>query len=288
MCKFIQHFRVNTIPAVAILLGAVLWSAVSQARVEPPDVALNHDALAALEAPLAGFAVMAHADQRNWGYQDSTVALTMVLRGANGRENSRELRISQVEVAGDGDRMLVVFDTPRAIRGTALLSYSHPRAVDDQWLYLPALKRVKKINSRNKSGPFLSSEFAFEDLTAQEVEKFSYRYLGAEPCTLGQCFRVERTPLDKFSGYSTQVVAVDTEHLRLLSIDYFDRRGDPLKTLLSSDFQLYQDRFWRASRMLMTNHQTGKSTELNWRDFNFATGLSAERDFSTNALQRAR
>ncbi|MFK7915455.1 MAG: outer membrane lipoprotein-sorting protein [Pseudomonadales bacterium] len=279
---------VNTIPAVALLVGALLCANAAQARVEPPAIQLDSGTLAAAAAPLAGLAVMAHADQSNWGYQDSTVALTMVLRSASGRENSRELRISQIEVPDDGDRMLVVFDTPRAIRGTALLSYSHPRAVDDQWLYLPALKRVKKINSRNKSGPFLSSEFAFEDLTAQEVEKFSYRYLGTAACALGECYRVERTPLDEFSGYSAQVVAVDTEHLRLVSIEYFDRRGDPLKTLVSSEFQLYQERFWRASRMLMTNHQTGKSTELNWRDFHFSTGLSAERDFSTNALQRAR
>ena len=255
---------------------------------QPPAITLDADTLAAVDPQLAGLAIMAHADQRNWGYQDSTVALTMILRTASGRETSRELRISQIEIPDDGDRMLLVFDTPRAIRGTALLSYSHPRAVDDQWLYLPALTRVKKINSRNKSGPFLSSEFAFEDLTAQEVEKFSYRYLGIEACAEGQCYQVERIPLDEFSGYSTQIVAVDTEHLRLVSIAYFDRRGDPLKTLQSSGFELYQDRFWRASRMVMTNHQTGKSTELNWRGFAFATGLSADRDFSTNALQRAR
>ncbi len=241
-----------------------------------------------MDPAAAGLAIMTEADRRDSGYQDLNVALTMVLRDARNRENSRELRISQLEVPDDGDKMLVVFDSPKAIRGTALLSYSHARREDDQWLYLPALKRVKKITARNKSGPFLSSEFAFEDLTVQEVEKYQYRYLGIGSCALGSCYHVERVPLDEFSGYSRQEVWVDLEGFRLLQVTYFDRRGDPLKTLVADEFQLHEDRFWRAENMLMTNHQTNKSTALRWRDFQFATGLSAERDFSTNSLLRAR
>lgn len=295
VCKYIQpcaprakHVRPWRPQRLYGFLPALLLASSAIARVDPPALDLTPATLAAADPQVAGLAVMAQADAVDSGYQDSTVALSMVLRSANGRETSRELRISQVEMPADGDRMLVVFDTPRAVRGTALLSYSHADAVDDQWLYLPALKRVKKISSRRKTGPFLSSEFSFEDLSVQEVEKFSYEYLGVAPCDLGTCYRVKRTPLDEFSGYSAQIVAVDTEQLRFATIEYFDRRGEPLKTLESTDYKRYLDRFWRASRMLMTNHQTGKSTELLWRDFRFANGLSAERDFSTNALQRAR
>ena len=112
----------------------------------------------------------------------------------------------------DGDKLLVVFDTPKSIRGTALLSLAHKLEPDDQWMYLPALKRVKRIASQNKSGPFLSSEFAYEDMAVQEVEKFDYRLLDTWRTLDGsRAIVVERTPADDHSGYGRQVVWVDAE-----------------------------------------------------------------------------
>ena len=118
-----------------------------------------------------GLAIAIEADKRDLGWHDSEVVLRMVLRNSAGDESERLLRIRQLEVPSDGDKLLIVFDTPKAIRGTALLSYGHKVDPDDQWLYLPAIKRVKKIASKNKSGPFLGSEFAFEDLANPEVEE---------------------------------------------------------------------------------------------------------------------
>ena len=74
----------------------------------------------------------------------------------------------------------MVFRTPRDIEGTALLSHAQILEPDNQWLYLPALKRVKRISSANKSGPFVGSEFAFEDFTALELNKYDYVWLSEE------------------------------------------------------------------------------------------------------------
>jgi hypothetical protein len=60
-----------------------------------------------------------------------------------------------IEVKGDGDKSLSIFDSPRDVKGTALLTFTHALESDEQWLYLPALKRVKRISFSNKSGPFL-------------------------------------------------------------------------------------------------------------------------------------
>ena len=98
-----------------------------------------------------GLAVFQEKDRRESGYGDLQVSLEMVLRDRSGAESRRELAISQLEVPGEGDRLLVVFDTPKPIRGTALLSYSNLEGPDDQWLYLPAQKRVKKIASRRNN-----------------------------------------------------------------------------------------------------------------------------------------
>lgn len=241
-----------------------------------------------LDARAQGVVLFREKDRRESGYGDLQVEVEMVLRDRRGAESRRELSISQIEMTDDGDRLLVVFNTPRPIRGTALLSHSHVASPDDQWLYLPAQRRVKKIAARNKSGPFLSSEFAFEDLAVQEVEQFAYELLGREACGVDECLRVERIPDDEYSGYSRQEVVLHGPTLRIERIDYFDRHGRPLKTLTNHDYRLHENRYWKPRRMFMENLQTGKTTELLWQDYAFQTGLSAERDFTTNALMRAR
>ncbi len=235
-----------------------------------------------------GLQIFQQADARASSFQDLEVDLTMILRTGRGDESLRGLRIKQLEVPDDGDKLLFVFDTPKAYRGSALLSFSHKVEQDDQWLYLPAMKRVKKIASRNKSGPFLSSEFAFEDLTAQEVEKFDYRYETSEVLDGESCYVVTRIPKDEYSGYTRQRVWLDEAEYRVQKIEYYDRKNSLLKTLTMDDYRLHEGKFWKAGRMLMVNHQTRKSTELIWENFRFRNGLSDQRDFSTNSLRRAR
>ena len=236
-----------------------------------------------------GREIFAELDRRNSGYEDYQVDLRMVLRNAAGDFSERLLRIQQLEVPSDGDKLLVVFDTPKAIRGTALLSYGHKTDPDDQWLYLPAIKRVKKIASKNKSGPFLGSEFAFEDLANPELEKYDYRYLRDEEFEGRACFVVERYPRDRYSGYTRQVVWVDQNEYRIEKIEYYDRKLSLLKTLTVGGYEAYTGAgYWKPKRMSMRNHQTGKSTELHWRGYQFGTGLMEDRDFTTNSLKRVR
>ena len=80
---------------------------------------------------------------------------------------------------------------------------------------------------------------------------------------------------------------MDKEHYRVLKIDFYDRKNDLLKTLTYHGYKQYLDKFWRAAKMSMVNHQTGKSTDLMWENYEFATGLS-ESDFNQNSLKRAR
>ena len=148
-------------------------------------------------------------------------------------------------------------------------------------------QKGKKISSNNKSGPFMGSEFAFEDLSSQEVEKYTYRYVGDDILDGINCFMLERDPVDPKSGYTVQIVWIDKEEYIPRKIDFYDRKSSLLKTLTFSNYKQYLDKYWRASEMNMINHQTGKSTRLEWREFKFATGLTA-RDFDKNSLKRAR
>ena len=221
------------------------------------------------------------------GFGNFTARQAMVLRNRHGQESRRQLRVKVLEVQEDGDKSLFVFDEPRDVRGTALLVHAHRESADDQWLYLPALKRVKRISSSNRSGSFMGSEFAYEDMTAQAVEKFTYRYLRDEPCGDLSCTVTERMSTDRKSGYSRQVVWRDKDELRVWKVEYYDRRNAHLKTLTLEGYQQHLDRYWRAGVMTMVNHLTGKSTVLTWTDYRFGTDLQ-ERDFRKTGLKRVR
>ncbi len=245
---------------------------------------------AAAETPEAkGRAIAEEADRRDLGWGDSLVQLEMILANRQGETSTRELRIQSLEVSdpGLGDRSLTVFDRPRDIEGTAFLSHTRINEPDDQWLYLPALKRVKRISSANKSGPFVGSEFAYEDLVSQEVERYTYKWLRDESCGGLECFVVERYPVYENSGYTRQVVWVDKDEYRIIRIDFYDRRDTLLKTLVFSDYRRYLDQYWRAQTMQRDNHQTAKGTTLLVSEYRFRVGVN-ERDFASRRLKRIR
>lgn len=236
-----------------------------------------------------GETIAREAERRDRGWGDSQAQAIMILEDIGGNTRERRLRISTLERRGEnqGDKSLVVFDEPRDIKGTALLSYTRILEPDDQWLFLPALKRVKRISSANKSGSFVGSEFAYEDITGQELEKYSYKWLRNEPCDELECFVVERRPRYANSGYSRLITWYDTEEYRIMRVDYFDLDGDHLKTLSLDDYRQYEDRFWRPHELTMDSFLTGKSTILRYENYRFATGLS-ERDFDQGRLRRTR
>lgn len=234
-----------------------------------------------------GLRIAEEMDRRDTGWNDQQAAMEMILRNRYGQESRRQIRTKNLEVDGDGDKGLTIFDHPRDVKGTVFLSYTHALRADDQWLYLPALKRVKRISSRNKSGPFMGSEFAYEDLTSQEVPKYSYRWLRDEKLDGRDTFVIERKPAYKYSGYTRMDTWVDQAIWRPLKIEFYDRKNSKLKTLTFIDYQSYLGQYWRPNQMKMVNHQTGKSTTLNWSNYRFKTGLT-QRDFDRNSLKRAR
>ena len=234
-----------------------------------------------------GLAIAQEAARRDEGWGDYSAIMRMVLRSSRGQESTRTMRIRSREVANDGDQSLTIFDRPRDVRGTAFLSHAHALRPDDQWLYLPALKRVKRIASANKSGPFMGSEFAYEDVTSSEVEKFSYRWLRDERLGEVDAFVLETVPRYEYSGYTRQVTWLDKQTYRTLKTEFYDRKNALLKTLSVGPYRLYLGKYWRPDKMSMVNHQTGKETDLFWDDYQFANGYGT-RDFDRSALDKIR
>jgi outer membrane lipoprotein-sorting protein len=234
-----------------------------------------------------GLEIAKETDRRDTGFADFTVQMEMILRNRHGEESRRKVQILTMEMPDDGDKSLSIFDEPADIQGTALLTFTHKTGADDQWLFLPALKRVKRIASADKSGSFMGSEFAYEDIASQEVEKYTYKYLGDESYEGADCFKIERYPTDRYSGYKRQQAWVDKAEYRVMKVDYYDRKESLLKSLTFHGYRKYLDRYWQPDEMRMVNHQNGKSTRLLWSNYQFRKGLNPS-DFTPEGLKRAR
>lgn len=241
----------------------------------------------AADAETQGEAIAHKMDQAESGYGNFSATVEMLLRDRKGRESVRQMRYLTLEQQNDGDKSLIVFEQPSDIRGVAALTYAHRTEPDDQWLYLPNLRRVKRISSANQAGPFVGSEFAYEDIGSQELPKYSYRYLRDDMHDGKVCHLIERDPVNPDSGYSKQVVWVEVDRSLPWRIDYYDRKGELLKIKTYIGYRRYEDRFWRPTQIEMVNQQVGKSTVVTYSNYRFNNDLS-DQDFSVTSLKRLR
>jgi outer membrane lipoprotein-sorting protein len=248
---------------VALILGLLIPSAMAQSAADK------------------GRAIADKADAVDSGWQDAKVGLIMVLTTKSGQSATRQLAFQSLE-AKSGDQSLIRFVAPKDVQDTTLLTHAKTGGADDQWIYLPALKRTTRISGTTRASPFMGSEFAYEDFVAADVSKFTYTYVRDEACGALVCAVVERVPTYDDSGYAKQLLWIDREAWRIQKINFTNKRGQLAKTLTTSGWKQYQGRFWRAQELLMVNHLSGARTILKWGDFAFKTGLSAQSFNSAN------
>lgn len=238
----------------------------------------------------SAYEIAQKADTTQEGFVDSISQQKMTLINATGKESIRELTNQTLEGPLDskteGDLSLITFLSPADVKGTKLLTHEKLDRDDDQWLYLPALKRVKRIASKNKSGSFMGSEFSYEDISSQSIEKYTYTGDATKTSCESkskECWQYERIPTDEYSGYTKQIVQVDTSDYTVHKIDYYDRKKELLKTALFQNHQI--DGVWRYQQIHMKNLQTRKETILAWQNEKLKNGLG-EQDFSKRMLKR--
>ena len=272
----------NLFPLNKVLAGAALAA-----------LAFSAPVLADEESEQKGYEIAERSDNSDNGFGDSKVTAVMTLQNAAGQSTTREMEFTTLERESHdvGDKSLVLFRSPRDVEGTALLSHAKITGSDDQWLYLPALGRVRRISSANKSGPFVGSEFAFEDFTSLELKKYTYDFIEQVPLEMeGGTFTVDvvkRFPAYENSGYDHQISYVDVDNLQVRRVEFFDRRGDHLKTLDLLDYREYGEGIWRAQTLTMVNHRTNKRTTIAYSEYEFNAGLD-NNDFVKGVLDRTR
>lgn len=232
-----------------------------------------------------GRAIMDEQDRINSGYGDEVGLYRMVLVNANGDRSERTLEFRTLEGVKEGDRTVIVFKDPPDIRGTGLLTHQHRTGDDDQWLYLPALRRIKRIASSNRASSFVGSEFTYEDLMPPELSKYQYRYLRDDPIDGVPVWVVESVPRFKDSGYSRMELFLRRDNYQTVQANFYDKKGDLLKVARFEGWWKVDGRWWRARIVHMDNVQTRKSTRIEVVRLKIGNGL-APRDFTKRALER--
>jgi outer membrane lipoprotein-sorting protein len=212
--------------------------------------------------------------------------LVSVKRGKT-KERRRELARYQknYESGRFKSKSLIRFLYPADIRGTGFLMWEYDNdRDDDQWLFLPALRKVKRIVAREKSENFMGSDFSYEDIGGRDIDDDTFEYLGNEDWNGTPCYMVKAVAKDDDSGYQYRIVWVDVQNLIFTKVEYYDRKGVLLK-ILTFDKQSRDGSYWSVEEMRMENVQTQHKTIMKITDIQYDTGISDDY-FSERFLTR--
>jgi outer membrane lipoprotein-sorting protein len=215
---------------------------------------------------------------------DMEGALTMTLENARGDQRIRSVR-QYVARFGEVEKKLLFFTAPADVRETAFMSwtYDDPSKPDDQWIYLPALRRVRRISAEKKNDNFMGSDFTYEDLGERHPEIDTHRVTGTETIDGRTVFVVESV-LSHDSAYGRTVSWVADGIWIGLRREFYDTSGNLLKTLEVEQYREI-DGFWTINQMTMTNAESGHSTTMELSDLRLNTGI-AENTFTERVMTR--
>jgi hypothetical protein len=229
-----------------------------------------------------------HASKLKHLKTDSTMEL--VAAGGSKRER-RSTTVLRLQPNGVDSKLLVRFSSPADIKGTAFLQIEHTDGEDDQWIYLPALKKSRRLVANNKKDSFVGSDFSYGDVSLPKVDLYRHAVLRSEIWDKHDCYVVESVPLDDTvksnSGYSRKVSWIRKDNFIEAKVEYYDLSGRHLKTQLTSNHRQAQTDPVRSFALYreMVNHQTGHKTILRFDNVDSSV-ITPDDNFSTRYLER--
>lgn len=212
---------------------------------------------------LTGREVMEKADKANRA-KDEEQEATMTIIDPRGLRRVRQMTIFQKAASGDDDNILIRFTAPPDMRGTGLLTLEEGDD-DKQWLYLPDLRKSRRIAGSSKANSFVGSDFSNYDMRTEDLANHEYQLLGEKSIEGRACYEIESTPKDdetrEETGYSKRVILVDKEWWVVHEVRFFDRNGKALKTLRAQGFRPVEG-LYRPKVIVMDNEQERSRTVL--------------------------
>lgn len=168
---------------------------------------------------------------------DQTSNLTMTLSNASGSQRVREIK-QFTKVIGATEKSIMFFVSPADVKNTSFMSWSYDdEQADDQWIYLPAIKRTKRISSDSKSDYFMGSDFTYDDLGDRKLDDDKHILLREEKMNGKDCYVVESIAVDEEYMYSKTTTWIDKSNFIGVQKEFYDEDGDLLKILSIKEFQ---------------------------------------------------
>ena len=240
----------------------------------------QHFSVAAVSKPVAPIekttdtaAALAQAVYDRPQGSDSSARVLMLLENEGQETKKRELYIYAVDKGNSERWTLMRFVQPEDVDGTGLLSMDYKGDKSDQWLYLPALDRVRRISSKRKGGRFVGSDFYYEDLADREVNMDHHRIIGSDKVGGLPCILLESTPVDSSNSvYSKRESCIHEKLLLPLRIDFYQRSNEPVKRLQARKIKKLQG-YWTVFDSTMQNLKTGQQTKLITTEIAYDLGI---------------
>lgn len=242
--------------------------------------------LVAEENKLTGRDIMIKVDNRPDG-DDRKSVMRMILINKRGRKRERQI-LSYSKDYGKDKKTMMYFQKPADVKGTGFLSweYDDPSKDDDRWLYLPALKKVRRISGSSKNDYFMGSDFTYDDMGGRSVDEDTHTLLKEEMVDKRSCWVIRSVSKDKKYMYSRVHLWIDKESLFPLKSEYYDRDGKLLKILTLEDIRL-QNGVWTAFKWKMEHHKRRHQTVLEMESVEYDIGFKDSK-FRVSTLERGR
>lgn len=205
---------------------------------------------------------------------DQTGRLTMTLTNSRGEERVRDIT-QYIKKYGNDEKKIMFFNSPADVRGTSFMNWSYGREGqdDDQWIYLPALKRVKRISGDSKSDYFMGSDFTYDDLGDRHPSEDIHTLIGEEVIDGEKCLVVESVPKDKNYMYSRTVTWIIPDKWIGLKKDFYDEYGELLKTLTVRE-HILTGSYWIITDSQMHNVRKNHTTTMQLTEIKVDTALT--------------
>lgn len=223
---------------------------------------------------------------------DSQSEATFHLINASGQERVRETKSYTKLIASSTDNMRTVeFLSPADIRGTKTLLIEHSGKDDDIWIYLPAMKKVRRLVSNNKKDAFVGTDFSYGDVIGHKPEDWNHTKLREETISSKQCYVIESTPknleVKNNSGYSKRITWIDKQSFATVKNENYDMNGELLKVVTYENTENVdaQNNKWQAMKLTAENVQNNHKTIITFKNFKANVGVKNET-FTTSYLEQ--
>ena len=194
----------------------------------------------------------------------------MTLVDGNGNQEVRIIRRFSKDIYDDEVRFLLVFDSPKSIEGTALLTWAHDEGESDQWMFLPAQNRLQRIAKGNKKSYFMGTDFTFEDMEPEDLDDFNYEIIDEVQISGLDCWTIKASPNNpqtkQSSSYGYRVLYVLRDYYFTVKIEFYDNRGVKIKTQQNGLLKKIDGQCFRANKIIMTNHELNHRTIIDFID----------------------